>query len=354
MLEAVPPSADGLTVPLGRTTNGKAVYKSLSQMYSMLVGGTTGGGKSNLLNVMLCTLIRRNTPERLHMLMVDLKGGLEFGFYEGIPHLLNLPDVAPSGIVQERTEVPKLLQWLFHEGERRIKVLRDAGYKDVGRYNARHRKDHMPHILLIIDEWADIKLEPKTGKESEELLINISSRFRAVGIHVVLCTQVPKSEVLNMRVKGVLPAKIAFSCPHNTMSMAVLDNGHATNLQPAGRAVFQWQGEIMIQAPWINDDQVKATVKGAIDGHYDDIKGGHDVTREEVWRYALDNASGWLSSRDLYAVYRDRGLTQKELLSWLEEAEGKEIVIGTSLYRVEPATGSRSRRLVAVEEKSNA
>jgi DNA segregation ATPase FtsK/SpoIIIE-like protein len=354
MLASFPASADGLSIPLGQTANSKPVYRSLGQIYSMLVGGTIGSGKSNILNVILCSLIRRNPPDRLKLLLVDLKGGLEFSFYEGIPHLLSIPEKAPGGIVYYRQDVPDLLAWLIEEGERRIELIKRAGYKDIARYNQYHRKNHLPHLVLVIDEWADIKLERETGKVCEARLTNIASRFRAVGIHVVICTQVPKAEVISVRIKGVLPAKLAFSCPTNQASMAILDNGHAKELQPEGRYILQWQREMELQAPYITDQFIRETVDGAKAGKYDQVATGHDVTALEVMGWALENDSGFLSRDRLFQVYRNRGITLAELATWLAEWEGEEFVIGSSLYRVEPANGNRARRLVAVvgeEEK---
>lgn len=350
MFAGFPASADGLSIPLGITVNSKPVYRSLGTMYSMLIGGTIGSGKSNILNVILCSLIRRNSPERLKLLLVDLKGGLEFAYYEGIPHLLSVPDVVEGGIAYYRQQVPEMLRWLLAEGERRIKIIKASGNKDIARYNQAHKKKYLPHLILFIDEWGDVKLDPKIGRESEELLTNIAQRFRAVGIHVVLCTQMPKSEVVSTRVKAVLPAKIAFSTPTIEGSKAILDNGHAKGLTPPGRCVFQWSGEVLVQTPFINERIIRDVVSGAISGEYQEISQGHDVTPLEVQEWALSNDNGYLSIRRLFEHFSPRGITRAELLEWLSEWEGQQFIVGTSLYHVDPASGSRARRLVAVNE----
>lgn len=349
MIASIPASADGLSIPIGFTSNARPVYKSLSVMYSMLIGGTIGSGKSNILNVILCTLIRRNPPDRLKLILVDLKGGLEFSFYEGIPHLLEIEDFAPGGIAYYRDHVPGVLTWLHREGERRIQVIKNAGYKDIGRYNQHQRKKALPHIVFVIDEWADVKLEAKIGRHSEDILTNIAQRFRAVGIHVILCTQVPKSEIVSTRIKGVLPAKLAFSCPTNQGSMAIIDNGHARGLEPAGRCVFQWGEEVFVQAPYINERIIHDTVNGAITGTFEKVDQGHDVLPLEIQKWSLEHDNGYLSRRRLHHEFGKRGLTQQELEDWLASWEGTEIVVGTSLYRVDPAAGSRPRRMISVD-----
>lgn len=351
MLERYPASADGLSIPFGITTNGRPVYKSLdNNMPHMLIGGTTGAGKSNFVNVLLCALIRRNTPKHLRIVMVDLKGGLEFDFYEGIPHLLPIDGVADNGIANFRDQVPGVLDYVLKEGEKRIKKLKAAGKKDIGRYNQFHRKDPLPHLIFIIDEYADVKLDRKIGKDVEEKLINIASRFRAVGIHVIICTQVPKSTVIDTRIKGVLPGRVAFSCTGNHESMAILDNGHANGLAPVGRAILKSAGEITFQAPYINDQTVKQIVAGAISGTYSDAKiEEHDVTLEEVLAWSLDNDTGYLSVRRLYGHFKDRGLKRIEIEKWMSDIENTEILVNSTVYRVEPAGGSRARRLVAAD-----
>jgi DNA segregation ATPase FtsK/SpoIIIE-like protein len=275
---------------------------------------------------------------------------MEFGPFEGIPHLYTLPG-APNGICQYREAVPDILRWLLHEGERRIEIIKKAGYKDIGRYNSRNRKHALPHMVLMIDEWADVWLERKLGTTCEVLLTDIASRFRAVGLHVIICTQVPKSEVISTRIKGVLPAKVCFSMTSNTASMLVLDNSNAAGLSPIGRFILQFPpDEIQVQAPFVSDEDVKAIIEGAKSGNYEAVQArSHDVTELEIMTWALANDNGWLAVARLFKQFQTRGITQREILEQVATWEGKEFVIGTSLYRVEPPAGSRARRLVAVD-----
>ena len=359
MIERFPSSADGLSIPIGMTVNGKPIYRSLAQMYSLLIGGTIGSGKSNIMNVIICSLIQRNRSDRLKFLMIDLKGGLEFNFYEGIPHLLKLETkdedgnlVAPNGICYKNNQVPRALEWLHGEGERRIGIIRESGYKEIGRYNQHNRKMALPHIILVIDEWADVKLMKKLGAEAEELLINIAQRFRAVGIHVILCTQVPKAEVVSTRIKGVLPAKLAFSCPTNQASMVIIDNAGAKGLEPAGRCILQWNSEMAIQTPYINDEIIHEIVEAAKGGKFTPVVvKKHDVTQLEIQEWALNNDNGNLSFSRLFAAFKTRGLTAAELTQWLQEWEKQEIMISSSIYKVEAGAGNRPRRMVALDNQ---
>lgn len=352
MMAGMPASADGLTVPLGIGENNTPVYRSFSTMYNMLVAGTVGGGKSNLLNVILCTLIRRNPPDKLKLLLVDLKGGLEFQFYEGIPHLIREVDQIPTGIAEYNWQVPTMLHWLHTEGEKRMDTMRKAGYKDIGRYNARNYTRRMPHIFMVMDELADLMYDPDIRRQSEDILANICQRFRAVGIHVIACTQVPKAEVISTRIKGVLPAKIAYPVPTNAHSITILDNGNAKGLSPVGRCIFQWNtDERQIQTPYINEQQIDKYVQGAILGNFEEAEqAGHDVTPLEVLQWSLGNDNGYLSRDRLYRQYSPRGVTIDEINQWLQDWEGTEIMVGTTLYKVDKAAGSRPRRLIAIDE----
>ena len=348
LLLAMPASADHLTIPIGITTNTKLIYRSLSKMYSMLVAGSIGEGKSNFLNVILCALIRRNRPEDLRLILIDLKGGLEFQYYETIPHLI---EIGGRKITDNNEQVPEVLHWLHDEGERRMKVLREAGHKDIGHFNAHRKKGRLPHILLVIDEWADIMYDPKIKNECMELLANIAQRLRAEGVHIIVCTQIPKVEVVPARIKGVLPCKIAFSVPTNAASMVILDNDNAKALPVKGRCILQWDGEIEVQTPFINSAIVDASVSQAISGLVDTPKPGHDVTLLEVLEYALESENGYLSRDRLHAVFGKRGLTVEELTRWLSDLENQTVVVSASAYEIQPASGSRSRRLIAKNSK---
>ncbi len=346
--ERKPKSRDNLSIPVGLGQNSKPIWESLDDMVHLLIAGTTGGGKSNFLNVILCTLIKFNSPDRLKLLLVDLKGGLEFNFYKGIPHLLP-NNIAPNGIVETRELVPPLLNWVITLGEKRMEILKAAGYKSIGQYNHHKKKDFMPHIVFVIDEWADVVLDPETGKDAERALANNVQRMRAVGIHCIICTQTPNSNTISGRIKANLPARFAFSCASLQGSMAIIDNGAAKNLQPKGRCLFIFQNEILVQTPFIPDTLIKSIVAGSINGKAEVID-KLDVTEEEVRKWAIHENSGWLSVNPTFNQFKDRGLTKEQLISWLQSWDGQEFLIGSSSYQVLPGEGSRGRRLIVVED----
>jgi hypothetical protein len=179
--------------------------------------------------------------------------------------------------------------------------------------------------------------------------------MRAVGIHVILSTQIPKSEVLTGLVKGNLPCRFAFSVPNIHASMAIMDTGDAAGLEPTGRCIMQNRGEQEIQTPYISREIIQTTIEDIKNGTKTELT-GHDVTPREIWEWSLTENDGWLNVRALLQRYGPRGITQAELRGWLiewtydAEKNPKEFVIGSSSYRVMDLGGPKGRRLIAVEE----
>jgi S-DNA-T family DNA segregation ATPase FtsK/SpoIIIE len=323
----------------------------------MLVAGTTGGGKSNFLNVMLCSLLIRNTPEMLKIILIDMKGGMEMGFYEDIPHLYPIIDIFEGledetydlenglfgGIVTDRELVPPVLAWLMKECNHRMAILREAGYKDIDKYNGK-RKRKLPRILLLIDELAQIRLIRKIGADVDELLSSIAAIGRAVGIHLVIATQMPKREVISSLIKANLPAKIATNCANNVQSELILDNGNASQLNVPGRVVYQCGEELLIQTPYISDGTIREIVQSIKDGRVLEFQ-SHDVTLEEILIWALDNLEGKLLIKTLYLRFKDRGIARDELNTWLKQIDNQTIDLRGSNYKIIPGAGTKPRRI---------
>lgn len=356
MWERIPASRDSLTIPIGMGANSKPIYQSLDEMVHLLIAGTTGGGKSNFLNVILCTLLRRNTPAQLELLLVDLKGGLEFNYYGSIPHLKRIPikneqgeDEYIDGIVYDRTGVEPLLDWVISYGEKRMALLLNAGCRHIGEYNSHNRKNKLAQMVVVIDEWADVKLN-KGGKEIEDKLANAVQRMRAVGIHVIVCTQVPQSQVIGTLIKANLPAKFAFNCADLQGSMSILNNGAALNLSPRGRCVYRFQDQTQVQTPFISKNLILETIEGAKSGTFGVVKETHDVTQDEVKLWAVRENNGWIVLDNAYAKYKSRRIPREELAAWFRSWETERHLIGSSVYIVQPAEGTRGRRLV-VDDK---
>lgn len=355
MLAQRPAHLDGLSVPLGVGADKRIQWRSFSKMLSMLIAGSPNGGKSNAVNAMLCALIRHNRPNKLRLVLVDLKGGVEFSFYAGLPHLLPVPvdDLGnEAGIIERREQVLPALDFLIREGERRLEILKAGHFKKIGEYNYEHRARPMPHIVLLIDEWADVKAEPKLGSRAEELLINISNRFRAAGLHVILSTQSPTKEVITLRVKNALASRLVFNCADQYASMVVVGNYDAHNLQPQGRAIFQWNDvRTVLQTPFINNEQVEAIVAQAIRGEFENAEqAAHDVTDGEIYDWAVSDNRGYLPAAGVFERYRKRGLTKEYAEGFCKRSEGQTVMVGTTTYTIMGASGSLPRRLISTDQ----
>jgi DNA segregation ATPase FtsK/SpoIIIE-like protein len=212
----------------------------------------------------------------------------------------------------------------------------------------------MLKIVFVIDEYNDIKQLPSREKNKvEELIINMLSRSRAVGIHGIICTQYPKSNVIDTRIKAVLPGRLAFNCSGNFESMAIIDNAHAKGL-PVGRCILKSVDEIQVQAPYINEKQMKTIIDGAMSGSYQvEELAGHDVTLDEILNWALENDNGYLSYRRVYDNFKDRGIRRAEIDKSIKEIENTEQIVNGKLYNVLPGEGNLPRRLVSVDQGEN-
>jgi len=355
-----PASASDLHIPIGMATGKRMLWRSMGEMVSMLVAGTTGGGKSNFLRVLISTLINHNSPRRLRIGLVDLKRGVEFAPFLHLPHVLRFVGIEGDeqpAMIDRRDEVIPFLQWLVAEGERRLDLIREMGVQNIGQYNSKKgRMRPLAYIVLIIDEWADIKLEPKIGAAAQELLINVASRFRAAGVSVVCCTQYPQKEVVSMRLKAVMPAKMAFPMPNIHASIMVLNNDKAFGIGVKGRGVFQWGAEEHeVQIPFINSETVLQIIERSMKGdHYKaELGGKHDVTPEEIFEWAINQNAGKLDWRSLWSQFKGRGFTADNSRKFANEFAEQVVIVGASPYRVtrEPGIGKGWRLLPAQDEE---
>lgn len=357
-LDAYPSTAGKFSFPAGVTENNKYVYRDLAAMPHLLIAGSTDSGKSNMMHIMITSLIMRTSPRDMRIVMVDLKGGIECAVYEGIPHLLPIMDerskkgddrpITETGIIYDRDAVPDALDYIIKEGETRMKELRKVGDNNIETYNKKRKSKRMSRIVVLIDEWADIRLVPGLGPKSENKLSNIASRMRAVGIHVVLATQSPKAQVISTLIKTNLPGKMAFACPTNVASILIIDNGAARGLQPRGRYIYQKGTEhIEIQAPYISPQHLKRIVGSAKTGDKQILLRGHDVSPMEIIIVSIDHFDGALRHDDIYDHFRGR-LTQASMRDMLGEMDGQTYAARGNTYQIEPPAGTRSRKLKVV------
>lgn len=244
-----------LFVPLGLDVSGNPQAVDLVKMPHILIAGTTGSGKSVLLNSWISTLLFRTRPDEVRMILVDPKR-VELTLYNGIPHLLTEVIVEPEKIISA-------LKWTVAEMEQRYKLFAKAGVRNIDGYNSSvEEKERIPYVVLIIDELADLMIF--APGDAEELITRIAQMSRATGIHLVLATQRPSVDVITGLMKANIPARIAFNVASMIDSRVILDMPGAEKLLGRGDMLFLPPDQAKpkrIQGPFISEKEVVQIVK---------------------------------------------------------------------------------------------
>lgn len=217
-------SKSPLAFSIGKDISGQAVIGELESMPHLLIAGQTGSGKSVMINTLLTSLLYRNSPADLKMILVDPKQ-VELTPYNHIPHLL-------TEVITEPEKCISALKWAVNEMERRYTLLAEKSKRNIAGFNASNKEDHMPYIVIVIDELADLMMLAK--RDVEALIVRIAQKARAVGIHLVLATQRPSVDVITGLIKANVPARIAFTVASQVDSQTILDQAGAEKLLGKG------------------------------------------------------------------------------------------------------------------------
>ena len=215
-------------VPIGQNTSGKVEYADIAKMPHMLVAGTTGSGKSVFLNSLITALLMRNTPDDLQLFLIDPK------MVEFKPNYNSLRYVH---CIDEVSQAIGLLDGLVNEMEHRYQFMASKGCKDIDMYNAKYPSHKMPRLILVVDELADL-MKSDYGKGVEKNLIRIAQKARACGIHMILATQRPTTDVVTGLIKANIPCRVALSVASKVDSLVILDRTGAENLLGNGDMLF--------------------------------------------------------------------------------------------------------------------
>jgi S-DNA-T family DNA segregation ATPase FtsK/SpoIIIE len=249
-------SPSNLIFCLGKDVSGSSIYADLGRMPHLLVAGATGSGKTIFLNNLVLSLIYRNSPDNLRLILIDPKR-VEFTVYRDLPHLLCPPIV-------ESAKAVNALKWLIEEMERRFKLLAELGSRNIRSYNEKAFKNEveiLPCIVLVIDELAD--LMAAKGREVEGSIVRLAQMARAVGIHLVVATQRPSVEVITGLIKANITSRITFQVASQVDSRTVLDISGAEKLLGSGDMLFISSDIIKpkrIQSAYASEKEVKKVV----------------------------------------------------------------------------------------------
>ncbi|MBU6500387.1 MAG: DUF87 domain-containing protein [Patescibacteria group bacterium] len=235
---------------LGRDVSGEPVFADIEKMPHMLVAGATGAGKSILIHSLLASLLYKNSPATLKMILIDPKR-VELSIYNGLPHLVN-------PVITENKKAAGVFKWAINEMERRYDLLLHAGSRDIKSYNANGGKDDpLPYLLIVIDELAD--LMASYGREVEGSIVRLAQMARATGLHLVLSTQRPSVEVITGLIKANITARIALQVASQIDSRTILDTSGAEKLLGRGDLLFissDLSKPKRIQSSYITEEEV--------------------------------------------------------------------------------------------------
>ncbi|MDX2776320.1 DNA translocase FtsK 4TM domain-containing protein [Streptomyces caniscabiei] len=252
-----------LSFAIGKDISGDAVVGELNKMPHLLIAGQTGSGKSVMINTLLTSLLYRNSPSEMKLILVDPKQ-VEMAPYEDIPHLL-------TPVITEPEKTISALKWAVNEMERRYKLLAEEKIRDIKTYNQRMQSGRksadgetpvegegaMPYIVIVIDELADLMMV--AARDVEALIVRLAQKARAVGIHLVLATQRPSVDVITGLIKANVPARIAFTVASQIDSRTILDQVGAEKLLGQGDMLMltpSMSKPKRIQGAWVMDEEV--------------------------------------------------------------------------------------------------
>ena len=272
-----------LKIALGQGVAGQPVAANLATMPHLLISGATGSGKSVCINAIITCLVFNNSPEDLRLVLVDPKR-VELSRYKGLPHLL-------SGVEHEAERVIGVLKWVTREMDERYKKLAETGSRHLEDYNrqVKPRRERLPHIVVIIDELADLMLF--APNEIEWLICRLAQMARATGIHLVIATQRPSVDVVTGLIKANFPSRISFAATSQVDSRVILDSVGAESLLGSGDMLYMASDSsklVRIQGCFVSDEEIRRVVEfWQAKAQPDWLKG-----EESPWEEIMETAKG--------------------------------------------------------------
>jgi S-DNA-T family DNA segregation ATPase FtsK/SpoIIIE len=375
-----PAKTSPLVAWLGKGIDGNAVWTDLAKMPHVLVAGTTGSGKSGCVNAILSSILMQASPNEVRLVLVDPKQ-VELNHYENVPHLL-------TPVVTSPRLAANVLSNLIGEMESRYGIMSEARTRNLDELNRVRVKNGLaplPHILCVIDELADLMMVAPA--EVEDSIIRLAQKSRATGIHLVLATQRPSTDIITGTIKVNIPSRIAFAVSSQTDSRVILDQGGAESLLGQGDMLFRGPGSSKLQRiqgafitedeiaritghwakqgePEFEDELLEAPAESAEEGRDDEFDPDSDDLLDEAIRLVVqtETASVSMIQRRLRVGYTRAGrlidmLERRGVISGYEGSKPRQVLVSQAdLPRILSGSGQggQAPEPVAVEADADA
>lgn len=340
-------AAGGVPVCLGKDIAGNPIVADLTKMPHLLVAGSTGSGKSVCINTFIASILFKQRPEDVKLILIDPKV-VELSNYNGIPHLL-------TPVVTDPKKAASVLRWAVREMDDRYKRFAITHTRDISRYNELHPEDTMPFIVIIIDELADLMM--MASDDVEKSIIRLGQKARACGMHLVLATQRPSVDVLTGLIKANVPSRIAFAVSSQVDSRTILDMAGAEKLIGKGDMLFYPLGAskpLRVQGAFISDseiDEMVEFIKAQGGPNYDEAvqkaqsenpEDSVDFFEDDLMRQAIDMVleTGQASTSMLQRRFRVGYTRAARMIDMME-----------AMHIVGPNNGSKPREILMTADE---
>ena len=276
-----------LKVALGKNIDGTPVFQDITSMPHALIAGATQSGKSVCINTILVSLLAKNSPENLKLILVDPKK-VELTFYENLPHLA-------TPVIDDPSEAAEALKWACAEMDRRYDVLARNRVRKISDYLEKRKQiptmEPMPYIVIIVDEFNDLVMQ--CGQEVNDCIVRLAQKARAAGMHVILATQRPTVDVVNGTIKANIPCRIAFRVASSTDSSTILDETGAESLLGRGDMLIKNDNApVRAQGAYISDAEIGSICEYLCNKYQPDYIFTHDDLRASISRSQSSGGSG--------------------------------------------------------------